>query len=159
MVETAKFLADRLKTEGEKVISIFDKINAENWDAIIYTENETWVVKDVLSHFVSAEIGFLNLFMEIQSGGPGVSELFDIDQFNANAKNKNATAKRELLIEQFRTIRSEMISFVVSLTEDDLNKQGRHPFLGQTTLSEMIKMVYRHNQIHSRDLRNKIMID
>ena len=72
MVETAKFLADRLKTEGEKVISIFDKINAENWDAIIYTENETWVVKDVLSHFVSAEIGFLNLFMEIQSGGPGV---------------------------------------------------------------------------------------
>ena len=97
--------------------------------------------------------------MEIQSGGPGVSELFDIDQFNANAKNKNATAKRELLIEQFRTIRSEMISFVVSLTEDDLNKQGRHPFLGQTTLSEMIKMVYRHNQIHSRDLRNKIMID
>jgi hypothetical protein len=34
-----------------------------------------------------------------------------------------------------------------------LEKTGRHPFLGVTTLREMIKMIYIHNQTHYRDLR------
>jgi hypothetical protein len=46
-----------------------------------------------------------------------------------------------------------MSAFVAGLSEADLQKTGRHPFLGETSLAEMIKMVYRHNQIHYRDLR------
>jgi len=50
-------------------------------------------------------------------------------------------------------VRAQMVALVASMSTDDLARQGRHPFLGQATLSEMIKMVYRHNQIHYRDLR------
>jgi hypothetical protein len=57
------------------------------------------------------------------------------------------------LLEQFIAVRAEMTAWVAALTEADLEKQGRHPYLGQATLAEMIKMVYRHNQIHYRDLR------
>ncbi|MCX6068934.1 MAG: DinB family protein, partial [Chloroflexi bacterium] len=60
------------------------------------------------------------------------------------------------LLEQFKAVRGKMIALVASFSETDLEKQGRHPFLGQTTLAEMIKMVYRHNQIHYRDLRKII---
>lgn len=49
-----------------------------------------------------------------------------------------------------------MTALVASFTEEDLQKQGRHPFLGLTTLAEMVKMVYRHNQIHLRDLRKSL---
>jgi hypothetical protein len=56
----------------------------------------------------------------------------------------------------FKDGRSEMISFVGSLSIEDLLREGRHPFLGLTSLAEMIKMVYRHNQIHHRDLRKLI---
>ena len=49
-----------------------------------------------------------------------------------------------------------MIAWVLLVSDSDLEKIGRHPFLGQTTLREMIKMVYLHNQIHIRDIKNGI---
>jgi hypothetical protein len=33
--------------------------------------------------------------------------------------------------------------------------QGRHPFLGRAPLSEIIKIIYRHNQIHLREIRQE----
>jgi hypothetical protein len=39
------------------------------------------------------------------------------------------------------------------LQESDLELQGRHPFLGMTSIREMVKMLYLHNQIHYRDLK------
>ena len=42
---------------------------------------------------------------------------------------------------------------LIDLKESDLEKQGRHPFLGMTTLREMIKMLYIHNMTHYRDMK------
>jgi hypothetical protein len=39
------------------------------------------------------------------------------------------------------------------MQDPDLAKLGRHPFLGITSLEDIIKMVYRHNQIHMREIR------
>jgi len=52
-----------------------------------------------------------------------------------------------------KSVREKMATWVESLDEADLAKEGRHPFLGETTVEEMIKLVYRHNQIHYRDMR------
>jgi hypothetical protein len=38
----------------------------------------------------------------------------------------------------------------------DLERIGRHPFLGVAPLVEMIKLVYRHNGIHIRDARKLV---
>jgi hypothetical protein len=34
--------------------------------------------------------------------------------------------------------------------------EGRHPFMGQTQLVEMLKMLYLHNQLHFRDFRKLV---
>jgi hypothetical protein len=39
------------------------------------------------------------------------------------------------------------------LKDDELKIIGRHPFLEVTTIREMVKMLYLHNQIHYRDLK------
>ncbi|MBI3739892.1 MAG: DinB family protein, partial [Chloroflexi bacterium] len=57
------------------------------------------------------------------------------------------------LLEQYKSVRTQMIAWVSGINDSDLDKTGRHPFLGVTTLREMVKMVYIHNQIHYRDLR------
>jgi hypothetical protein len=33
---------------------------------------------------------------------------------------------------------------------------GRHPFMGQTQLREMIKMLYIHNLTHYRDMKKAL---
>ncbi len=153
MPDTPEFLAERLQTEGEKTAAFFAALSTAQWQTPVYTEGQTWTVRSVLAHFVTAERGFLNLFADIRAGGPGASEDFDIDRYNASQQEKTIEISPVELLNQFRTVRAQMTALVASFTQEDLQKQGRHPFLGLTTLAEMVKMVYRHNQIHLRDLR------
>lgn len=153
MPETPNFLAERLKTEGDKTAAFFASLTPEQWKTEVYTDGETWTIRNILAHFVTSEKAFVRLFASICDGGSGVAEDFDIDRYNAGQQKKTAELTSAELLEQFKSIRAEMIAYVSTLSETDLLKQGRHPFLGQSTLAEMIKMVYRHNQIHYRDLR------
>jgi hypothetical protein len=41
----------------------------------------------------------------------------------------------------------------------DLANTGRHPFLGWVAVEDIIKMLYRHDQIHLRDLRRLLKPD
>jgi hypothetical protein len=60
------------------------------------------------------------------------------------------------LLQSFRQTRAAMVTWVSGLAEQDLEKRGRHPFLGVTSLREMLKMVYIHNQVHYRDVRRAL---
>ncbi len=153
MPDTPDFLTDRLQAEGEKTADFFAALAPEQWQALVYTEGTQWTVRSVLAHFVMAEKGFLKLFANIREGGPGASEDFDIDRYNASQQEKTRELTPAELLQQFQATRAEMAALVASFTQQDLQKQGRHPFLGLTTLAEMVKMAYRHNQIHLRDLR------
>jgi uncharacterized damage-inducible protein DinB len=156
MIETPAFLADRLKSEGDKTFEFFSSLKSEDWEIMVYSEGSEWTVQNVLAHFVSAEQGFIRLFKDILAGGKGAAEDFDLDRYNAKQQESLKDASRQELMHIFKNGRSEMISFVGSLSIEDLQREGRHPFLGLTSLAEMIKMVYRHNQIHHRDLRKLI---
>jgi len=156
MTETPAFLADRLKSEGDKTIVFFNSLKDENWEITVYTEGSEWTIRNVLAQFVSADQGFIRLFKDILAGGKGAADDFDIDRYNAKQQELIKDASRQELVKFFQAGRFEMISLVGSLSIEDLQREGRHPFLGLTTLAEMIKMVYRHNQIHHRDLRKLI---
>lgn len=154
MPETPTFLAERLRAEGERIAASFTALTGDQWQQVVYTESAEWKVRDVLAHFVSVEKSILKLFENIRDGGEGASEDFSVDRFNAEQVAKLADMSPFDLLAQFKASRAQMIAWVSSLSESDLQKKGRHPFLGVTTMGEMIKMVYRHNQIHLRDLRH-----
>jgi uncharacterized damage-inducible protein DinB len=153
MSESPAFLAERLQAEGEKMADFFASLTEDQWQAEVYTEDTVWTLRNVLAHLVTAERGFVKLFEQIRLGGSGASEDFSIDRYNAAQQERSKKLTPGELLDQYRSIRAEMISWVSGLNETDLEKVGRHPFLGVTTLNEMIKMIYRHNQIHFRDIR------
>jgi len=152
MTDSIAFLAERLNVEGDKSLMFFNSLHEDQWSRKVYTENSIWKVRDILSHFVTAEQGFLRLFKDILTGGPGVRVDFDIDSFNAVQFARMKDVSYQELVGLFHDVRADMIALVTVMDESDLLKPGRHPFLGETTIGEMIKMVYRHNQIHHRDI-------
>lgn len=152
-METPALLAQKLQSEGQRLFDFFDTLTEEEWTKEVYTEGTAWTVRNVLAHLVTAERGFVKLFEQIRQGGAGASEDFSIDRYNASQQEKTRDWTPEQLLENYRAVRAEMVAWVSSLDEDDLEKTGRHPFLGQTTLREMIKMVYLHNQLHYRDIK------
>ena len=146
-------LADKLQSEGEKFFALFAGLTDEQWQLEVYTEGETWTIRNVLAHFVTSERGLVKLFERIRTTGEGAAEDFSIDRYNAAQQQKNQGLSPQELLEQYKSVRSDSVAWTLSLEAAELEKTGRHPFLGMTTLREMIKMLYLHNQIHYRDMK------
>ncbi len=152
MPETAE-LAAKLRLEGEKFNAFFSGLTPEQWNTEVYTEGSTWTVRSILAHLMTAERAFVRLFEDVRQGGPGSSEDFVIDHYNARQQEKTRDQSPAQLLTEYREARERMIAWVSGLDDADLERKGRHPFLGVTTLREMIKMIYIHNQTHLRDIR------
>ena len=149
-------LADKLTSEGERFVTFFSGLTDAQWQAEVYTEGETWSVRNVLSHFVTSERGLVRLFEQIRQGGAGAADDFSIDRYNASQQEKTKALTPQELLEQYKSVRAASVAWVRGLQESDLEMTGRHPFLGKTTLREMVKMLYLHNQIHYRDLKKAL---
>jgi hypothetical protein len=156
MADTPKHLADRLTQEGQRTVEFFRALTPEQLQVELYSEGSIWAARQVLAHFVATESGILHLIEDILAGGNGASEDFDIDRFNERSVSKLKDAAVEELLLKFEQHRATSAVRVASMTVDDLQKIGRHPFLGPTTVEEIIKMLYRHNQIHQRDIRKLV---
>ena len=149
-------LAEKLKREGETFVAIFSGLQDDQWQMEVYTEGATWTIRNVLSHFVTSERGLIKLFEQIRQGSAGAADDFSIDRYNAAMQERTKSATPQELIEQYKEVRANAIQWVSNLKESELEIPGRHPFLGQTVLREMIKMLYLHNQIHYRDMKKSL---
>ena len=146
-------LAEKLKSEGEKIYIVFSEFTDSQWNAEVYTEGATWTIRNTLSHLVTSERGLIKLFEQIRLGGEGASTDFSIDRYNATqqARSKDLTASE--ILAQYKEVRANSIAWVSCLKDEELEIKGRHPFLNVTTIREMIKMLYIHNQTHYRDMK------
>lgn len=152
MSETTE-LAEKLKSEGERLADFFAGLTDAQWSADVYTEGTIWSVRNVLSHFVTSERGLVKLFERIRTTGEGAAEDFSIDRYNAAQQEKTKDLTPAELLEQYRRTRAESVKWVSGLKDQELEIKGRHPFLGETIIREMVKMLYLHHQLHYRDVK------
>ncbi|MEK6753390.1 MAG: DinB family protein [Chloroflexota bacterium] len=155
MSETAE-LAEKLKTEGERMAQFFSELTDADWMKEVYTEGTTWSIRNVLSHYVTSERGLVRLFEAIRQGGTGAADDFSIDRYNAAQQEKTKEFTPAELLEQYKQIRAESVKWVLGLKDEELEIKGRHPFLGETVIREMVKMLYLHNQLHYRDVKRAL---
>ena len=153
MPDTPVFLANRLEKEGKKTLAFFQALTSEQWDQIVYTSGSPWSARDVLAHFVSSEHGFGLLVNNIANGGSGTAEDFDLDDYNEEEVVALKRVRQTELMNRFVSNRQKTVDIVAGLDQDDLARTGQHPFLGVAPLADIIKLIYRHNQIHQRELR------
>ncbi|MBE0671368.1 MAG: DinB family protein [Anaerolineales bacterium] len=155
MSETAE-LAEKLKTEGERMLQFFSELSEADWTREVYTEGATWSIRNVLSHYVTSERGLVKLFESIRQGGKGAADDFSIDSYNAAQQEKTKEFTPAELLEQYKEVRASSVDWVSSLKDEELEIGGRHPFLNETIIREMIKMLYIHNQLHYRDMKKAL---
>lgn len=155
MSETAE-LAEKLKTEGERMLQFFSELSESDWNKEVYTEGTVWSIRNVLSHYVTSERGLVKLFESIRQGGSGVADDFSIDRYNAAQQDKSKEFTPAELLAQYKDVRANSVAWVVGLKDEELEIRGRHPFLNETVIREMIKMLYIHNQLHYRDVKKAL---
>jgi hypothetical protein len=153
MSDSPAFLADRLRNESEKTLAFFQALSATQWEQTIYIDKAPWNARQVLAHLVATEEMVRQQIESILGGGAGISDDFDIDTFNLQSVARLEYNSFVDLLGLFSQYRLSTIALVEHLIPDDLTRQGRHPYLGIATMVEVIKLIYRHNQIHQREIR------
>jgi hypothetical protein len=153
MADTSEHLADRLRIEGKKTIEFFGGLTPDQWEKPVYSEGANWMVRHVLAHFVATEVGIALLVKNIMAGGPGSPEDFKLNDYNERRVAKLTGLSADELMRRFSENREASANLVDGMTQADLLRTGRHPFLGIAALEDIIKMMYRHNQIHQREIR------
>lgn len=153
MAETAEKLSAVLEKEKQKTISFFRDLPEDVWQKKLYADGAEWTVYEVLVHIVEVEGSLTKLFEHVARGGNGVGEDFDIDAHNKEAVSGMAGASKDALLDEFSALRDTLIENVSGWTEDQFQNVGRHPFLGEARLEEMIRLFYLHVNLHTRDIR------
>ena len=149
-------LVEKLTTEGQRMTAFFAELTDAQWEDEVYTEGETWTIRNVLAHYVTSERGLVKLFERIRTTGEGAADDFSIDRYNAAQQTKTKDLTPAELLEQYKQVRADSVKWVGGLKEEELEIKGRHPFLGETVIREMIKMLYLHNQLHYRDVKRAL---
>jgi hypothetical protein len=148
---TAKLLS-RLRKGIAKSQEVFESLEPEEWDVMLYEEPYPWSVRDLLAHFVSAESGLLRLAQDVAAGGPGAPDGFDYDAFNASEQERLAHVPRERLLADLIAARQSTLTWVEELEASALDRTGRHPALGVISVETFINAIYGHQLMHMRDL-------
>ena len=146
-------LIARLEKGKQKTHEILSGLTADQWQRVLYTDPCPWTVRDLLAHFVSAEEGLLRMAQDVASGGAGAPEGFDYDVFNAEEQKRLADHSPQDLLAALAVARQTTLDWVRKLGEDDLDRVGRHPALGEISLEMMLSAIYGHQLLHMRDLQ------
>lgn len=147
----AEELAARLEKGRVKTLEVFNTLSHSQMQTPLYND-PIWRVRDLLAHFVSAEIHLLTLARSVASGNPGAPMDFKINEFNAQEKKRLAGIPKNELLSMLDQARRKTIEWVMSLSDDELEKVGRHPALGEVTVEVMILAIYGHQLTHMREL-------
>jgi hypothetical protein len=158
MTDRRTEITDKLEKNLKHSISFFRSLSDDQLGVQIYTDGAKWTVKQVLAHFITIERSMHWLFKNMLSGGSGSPDDFDVDRFNLTQPKKLDGLTVGELIEQFKSVREDTIIIVRGMAEQDLNREGRHPFHGHGKLERFIIWVYEHVCIHEDDIRKVLRI-
>ena len=119
----------------------------ESWTDTTDVPDDGWRPKDVVGHLITAELtDWVERTQRILEHGTDLPfEKFD--RF-AHAE-RDADATLDELVEHFASLRSENLARLAELvTDDDLDRRGLHPGLGEVTLRELLATWAVHDLNH-----------
>jgi hypothetical protein len=156
MATRRELILKRLQEEGRKSAAYFRALSETQLSQLVYTTGPQWQARDILAHFVSAEQTLLHYGQQVLAGGSGAPDDFVIDEFNAIEVAGLRGQPPDSLLAQFEQARAATAGMVAGMAEADFDRIGRHPWFGRVPLEQMLKLVYRHNMLHERDVRRAL---
>ncbi len=156
MDPTLERIRKRMREEGEKTLAFFRSLDPTAWEQQVYQTGSGWRVREVLAHFLSSERGFQQILDDVLRGGQGAPRDLDIDTYNESEVPAYADASPQDLLEGFQAARQDTVDRLAALSPEDLARVGYHPWFGEVPLKQMLKLIYRHNMIHLRDVRRAL---
>ncbi len=152
-------LADKLLAEGQRTVDFFSGLSDALWLRQLYSDGAAWSVAQTLEHLILAERQLAQLIERVAGGGPGAPEGFDVDAFNRARTGTLGAVDRAALLDAYRAQRAVTAALARRLDAAQLARRGRHPAMGESSVEEMLKMIYLHNTLHIKDIKKLAQVE
>jgi hypothetical protein len=145
-------LKNKLERNKIRVLAAFVNLPDDGWEKAVYENPDPWTMRDLLAHFVSAERMLLTLAKDIAAGGKGAPADFNYDEFNRTEREVYRSHAPAELLQMFIQSRDSTLEWMNGLNEEQLDRKGLHPALGEVTLEDLLAAVHGHILLHLREL-------
>jgi len=156
--DTKEELIRELSANARELVIFFTSLGPDQLATGVYTDGPQWTARQVFAHLVTIEASMQRLFQNILEGGPGSPEDFDVARFNRTQPRKLDGLSMEEMVNRFEAVRGETIQMVEEMTQQDLDREGRHAFHGHGRLGRFIRWAYEHARIHENDVRKALSL-
>jgi len=149
-------LQTKLAENRTALFTLLNGLTDEQWQTAVFSEETIWTVSDMVRHLEGAERSMIGLMVNIQQGGSGASEDFDLARFNASRIRKAKEKQIPELMAAMEKNREDLLVFMDSLKDEDWKKKGRHGSLRIMTIEEICHIIADHEATHAHDIAEAI---
>ncbi|MFZ0545968.1 MAG: DinB family protein [Candidatus Promineifilaceae bacterium] len=156
MADRKEVVLEKLERVRASLLDLVGTIEDEQWERKVFSEEEAWRVSDLLRHVVSAEHSMTRLIENIRDGGEGASPDFDLMRWNASRVQKAIQKSVSDLTADLAKNRTYLLGVIQNLSEDDLDKKGRHGSMRIMSIEEILHLIADHEEHHMGDIQQAI---
>lgn len=161
LADKKQSLIDEAQKVRQQTVSILEKANEQQLQTKVSSHAEAWTILEVAKHLYVSEDGMVQLMQRIKDHSdpntlPGVPEDFDRDRYNKRQVQKLEQLTKADILTKMSDSRKNFVSFVQSLSEEDLSKKGRHASLNVLSIEEICKIIPTHELEHIQKMENAL---
>lgn len=153
MLDQKESLRQYLIESRAALLDCFHSLSPEQWQTVVFSEENQWTAADILRHLVSAQRGMASQITQIQSGGTGVPDDFDLARWNARSVQKTQEKTVSQLLTELETGQADVLSVLDTMQKDDLEKKGRHGSGRILSIAEIFHLIGSHERTHAQDIQ------
>ncbi len=156
MRDKKETIVQRLSETREPLLAFLQGLDEAAWETAVQSEDAQWSISDIVRHLVNAEKGMTGLIVEFQKGNNPVPADFDLARFNQRGVEKAQILGPNALLATMKENRSNLLTFIATLNEEDWQKKGRHASLAIYTIEEVCQIIAGHEANHLADMQKAI---
>ncbi len=137
---------------------VLDRVQPGDWEKQIQAEDQKWTIRQIVSHLVDAQRGMTTQVSRIGAGEEPIPPDFDLNRWNRRAVEKAAGKTPQKLLSALDEGRVSLKQVVSGLSDEQLDRRGRHSSLRIMTVEEIIRQIGTHEADHARIIADKLGI-
>ncbi len=142
-------IKDHLNHTREELLEVVGQLTPADWETPVQAEDRHWTTKQMMLHLATSETGQIATGKAIAAGQPTVPEDFDLNRYNNRQVEKNKDKQLPEILFGLAESRQKLLAFLDEVTEEDLDKRGRHARGDVLSLEQLFYRVGEHEAEHA----------
>ncbi len=143
-------LVQKLSSQRQEFLACLEQLTDQQ--AGQRPAEKEWCAKEQLVHLVQMEKRWLDWALQVRDN-PGCS----VGATHGNPEGFPEALTRSLsdLLRQLADVRQDTLKVIQWLSQEELQRKGRHTEFGEMSVLQMLRAPYRHDRMHLEQIQGK----